>query len=319
MKPVFLRLLEYYSGILFLTTNRVGIIDDAFKSRIHVHLYYPALEEVQTHKIWEINLKRTLDRKRNVDADMEDILAFAVDLHRKQKAEKQPVWNGRQIRNAVQTVTALAEFDSNKPATSEVGQRPKLKLEYFKLVANVLSQFDAYLKDVHGGAHESQLAERAELRTDERKSKNYNPTSLEAPRSHSDAFPNQQVSPYGQQGAFTSIAQPQSVYAQVPKNKPQQASISYVPTGPQVQTGCPFTVRSQEAQPGFIQGPSFQGQGSYPLNRQQGPNDPHLNVVAPQAQQLIYPSGGDIRQEVPLGYTQWTQPDMQQAPVANPQ
>jgi hypothetical protein len=37
---VFLRVLEYYSGILFLTTNRVGIMDEAFKSRIHVSLYY---------------------------------------------------------------------------------------------------------------------------------------------------------------------------------------------------------------------------------------------------------------------------------------
>jgi len=39
MVSVFLRILEYYSGILFLTTNRVGTIDEAFKSRIHVSLY----------------------------------------------------------------------------------------------------------------------------------------------------------------------------------------------------------------------------------------------------------------------------------------
>ena len=40
---VFLRTLEYYSGILFLTTNRVGALDPAFKSRIHISLYYPNL------------------------------------------------------------------------------------------------------------------------------------------------------------------------------------------------------------------------------------------------------------------------------------
>lgn len=33
---VFLRVLEYYAGILFLTTNRVGTFDEAFKSRIHM-------------------------------------------------------------------------------------------------------------------------------------------------------------------------------------------------------------------------------------------------------------------------------------------
>ena len=37
---VFLRTLEYYSGILFMTTNRVRTFDDAFKSRIHVPLKY---------------------------------------------------------------------------------------------------------------------------------------------------------------------------------------------------------------------------------------------------------------------------------------
>ena len=40
---VFLRVLEYYNGLLFLTTNRVGTIDEAFKSRIHLSLYYVCL------------------------------------------------------------------------------------------------------------------------------------------------------------------------------------------------------------------------------------------------------------------------------------
>lgn len=36
---VFLRMLEYYKGILFLTTNRIGTFDEAFKSRIHISLF----------------------------------------------------------------------------------------------------------------------------------------------------------------------------------------------------------------------------------------------------------------------------------------
>jgi hypothetical protein len=40
---VFPRVLEYYEGILFLTTNRVGVFDETFKSRIHLPLYYPLL------------------------------------------------------------------------------------------------------------------------------------------------------------------------------------------------------------------------------------------------------------------------------------
>lgn len=37
---IFLRMLEYYEGILFLTTNRAENIDPAFESRIHLSLTY---------------------------------------------------------------------------------------------------------------------------------------------------------------------------------------------------------------------------------------------------------------------------------------
>ena len=40
---VFLRELEYYQGIIFLTTNRVSQIDDAIASRIHLPLKYKSL------------------------------------------------------------------------------------------------------------------------------------------------------------------------------------------------------------------------------------------------------------------------------------
>ena len=40
---IFLRLLEYFQGILFLTTNRVETFDDAFQSRIHVAIRYGEL------------------------------------------------------------------------------------------------------------------------------------------------------------------------------------------------------------------------------------------------------------------------------------
>lgn len=40
---VFLRLLEYYSGVLFLTTNRETVVDDAIKSRCIAHVRYSVL------------------------------------------------------------------------------------------------------------------------------------------------------------------------------------------------------------------------------------------------------------------------------------
>lgn len=51
---VFLRLLEYYSGILFLTTNRETIVDDAIISRITAHVRYKIPESDQQRDIWKI-------------------------------------------------------------------------------------------------------------------------------------------------------------------------------------------------------------------------------------------------------------------------
>ncbi|KAI0866956.1 hypothetical protein F4860DRAFT_455754 [Xylaria cubensis] len=56
---VFLRVLESYQGILFLTANHVGMIDEAVKSRVHMTLYYPSLDENSTLEIFKHNLQRT--------------------------------------------------------------------------------------------------------------------------------------------------------------------------------------------------------------------------------------------------------------------
>ncbi|KAL9596832.1 MAG: hypothetical protein Q9219_005546 [cf. Caloplaca sp. 3 TL-2023] len=59
---VFLRVLEFYPGILFLTTNKIGHFDEAFKSRIHVSLYYRS-----TLKIWKMNLDRLAKSKKTLE------------------------------------------------------------------------------------------------------------------------------------------------------------------------------------------------------------------------------------------------------------
>jgi len=52
---VFLRSLEYYRGIFFLTTNRVRDFDEAACSGIHLFLKYDNLEA--TRKIWKTFLR----------------------------------------------------------------------------------------------------------------------------------------------------------------------------------------------------------------------------------------------------------------------
>lgn len=60
---VFLRTLEYYRGIMILTTNRVKDIDDAIQSRISVALHYGPLGLDTRKTIWESFLKKVATAK----------------------------------------------------------------------------------------------------------------------------------------------------------------------------------------------------------------------------------------------------------------
>ncbi|KAK8877023.1 ATP-dependent zinc metalloprotease FtsH [Apiospora arundinis] len=103
---IFLRTLEYYEGILFMTTNRVNNIYPAFQSRIHVSLEYPDLTPASRRQVWQnflaaANANATVGggggaaaKAELSDADLDD---FALlDL------------NGRQIKNILKTSQLLA-------------------------------------------------------------------------------------------------------------------------------------------------------------------------------------------------------------------
>ncbi|CAN9337290.1 unnamed protein product [Alternaria alternata] len=145
---VFLRVLEYYSGVLMLTTNRVGSFDEAFRSRIHVSLYYPKLGKDETSEIWEMNLRRIKEAK---DVDIEIDAAGIQKFYKKHwKANEKKTsrrWNGRQIKNAFQTALALANWDFSNNTDSSL-TRPKLKASHFKQVAETSNHFDDYLAEV---------------------------------------------------------------------------------------------------------------------------------------------------------------------------
>ncbi|THX40507.1 hypothetical protein D6D10_03441 [Aureobasidium pullulans] len=157
---VFLRVLEYYEGILILTTNRVGTFDDAFKSRIHVSLHYPPLKKAQTIKIWEKNLIR-LKKIEEARAEMtgnqrlvvqdREILAYAAQHYMEHKESAVGLWNGRQIRNAFQTAAALAYHNADENI-------PILSPQLFRDVAKTTDEFDQYVFDLNGQKDEAQRA-----------------------------------------------------------------------------------------------------------------------------------------------------------------
>ncbi|KAJ5935338.1 AAA family ATPase [Penicillium verhagenii] len=91
---IFLRMLEYYEGILFLTTNRAENIDPAFESRIHVALAYQDLDTTSRHMIWSQFIERTDNTEEFTSAQIDKL--SLVDL------------NGRQIKNTLKTAGLLA-------------------------------------------------------------------------------------------------------------------------------------------------------------------------------------------------------------------
>lgn len=101
---IFLRLLEYYEGILFLTTNRINNIDLAFHSRIHVTIQYPQLSQASRRHIW----KNFLAGKDHSVSE-EDIDSLSeLDL------------NGRVIKNTLKTALMISrsekEDGNDRPA-----------------------------------------------------------------------------------------------------------------------------------------------------------------------------------------------------------
>ncbi|OSX57446.1 hypothetical protein POSPLADRAFT_1080099, partial [Postia placenta MAD-698-R-SB12] len=97
MVAVFLRQLEYFRGILFLTTNRVRVFDEAFQSRIHVSLRYQDLAPDARRQIWVAFM-------RKVNGDTPNGGLSKADL--RDLGEKKV--NGRQIKNVVKTAASLA-------------------------------------------------------------------------------------------------------------------------------------------------------------------------------------------------------------------
>lgn len=87
---VFLRLLEYHQGVMFLTTNRVADFDPAFHSRISIAMHYGSLDQTAREKIW-LNLLQA--------AGIQGIDGHALSLYN---------LNGRQIKNTIRLAQGLA-------------------------------------------------------------------------------------------------------------------------------------------------------------------------------------------------------------------
>ncbi|KAJ5263554.1 ATPase AAA-type core [Penicillium angulare] len=98
---VFLRVIEYYDGILVLTSNRILTFDEAFKSRVQLIVHYPGLKKDDRRRIWFHFLPKLRNTRK--DSHVEELEERIEELSAIEL-------NGREIRNAIQTATLFAEF-----------------------------------------------------------------------------------------------------------------------------------------------------------------------------------------------------------------
>ncbi|KAH6676972.1 P-loop containing nucleoside triphosphate hydrolase protein [Plectosphaerella plurivora] len=91
----FLRELEYYPSLLFLTTNRERSLDPAVYSRVHLTINYPQLDRASRLQIWKTFLNHMDTKSDMSEAEVEALADIDVD--------------GRRVRNVVKTARILAK------------------------------------------------------------------------------------------------------------------------------------------------------------------------------------------------------------------
>ncbi|KAJ7181538.1 P-loop containing nucleoside triphosphate hydrolase protein [Mycena crocata] len=121
MVAVFLRQLEYYVGILFLTSNRVQQFDSAFQSRIHLSLHYGKLSPTAKEQLWGAFLVKA----RNTGKGLKELSANEIE------ALSRLELNGRQIKNAVKLSVTLAAH-----------QRAPLSYEHILTTLNATEEWE---------------------------------------------------------------------------------------------------------------------------------------------------------------------------------
>lgn len=144
---VFLRVLEYYDGILILTSNRVGTFDEAFKSRIQLAIHYTSLTTHQRTKIWE-NFFTRLEKLNEEGIDFTDLKDHIEDLAKHKM-------NGREIRNVITTARQSSRWERKQPN----GENYVLNYKVMEEIIETSGKFDSYIKKLNGGMSHDQLAE----------------------------------------------------------------------------------------------------------------------------------------------------------------
>jgi SpoVK/Ycf46/Vps4 family AAA+-type ATPase len=136
---VLLRVLEYYRGIIILTTNRIKSIDIAVISRIHLAIRYEDLSEDQMRSIFKYFLDQLepawIANRGQID-DFIESFGHHYNL------------NGRQIRNVVSAALAAARHDASEPGENgKTKGDGRLTFRHLKEVCEMTREFQEQLKE----------------------------------------------------------------------------------------------------------------------------------------------------------------------------
>ena len=118
MVGIFLRLLEYFNGVMFLTTNRVKNFDRAFHSRISLAMHYPDVPMTTRKKIWQNLLKAA----EITDVDISQLAEIDI--------------NGRQIKNCIRLAKTLAFARGESVSTELLVKMTKFSEEFKNALEN---------------------------------------------------------------------------------------------------------------------------------------------------------------------------------------
>ncbi|KAI5475272.1 AAA family ATPase [Pseudohyphozyma bogoriensis] len=125
MVSCFLRLLEYHSGILVLTTNRIRTIDPA---RFSIALTYPDLDAAKRKQIWQTFIECA--GFKIVDANPDSDTTGISNKYLTKLAQKP--FNGRSIKNIVRTAQALAASKGEGMKEEHVGTVMRLSERFME-------------------------------------------------------------------------------------------------------------------------------------------------------------------------------------------
>jgi SpoVK/Ycf46/Vps4 family AAA+-type ATPase len=118
MVGIFLRLLERYHGIMFLTTNRASELDDAFRSRISMIIPFKEFDISTRIKVWQNLLKCAGFNMPDTDINL------LADTH---------AINGRQIKNAIRLVQCMKHDGFDR-----ISLDLKSDIDYFNYVIKMI-------------------------------------------------------------------------------------------------------------------------------------------------------------------------------------